>query len=124
MGEKIVVKPKAAEVDFQIFLGDTLEYAFSWLDSEKVAIPLSGYTALLQLKTVKTSTSSVAEITHLTGITLTDAKPNISISIDESVIIALPVNTPHFYDLELTSAGGVVTTIITGVITAVQDTSR
>lgn len=124
MAEKVVVKPKAAEVEFQIFLGDTLEYAFSWLDSEGVALPLSAYTALLQVKTDKTSATSVVELTHLSGVSLADAKPNITFSIPATTILNIPVNTPHFYDLQLTSAGGVITTILTGVITAVQDTSR
>lgn len=124
MAEKVVVKPKAAEVEFQIYLGDTLEYAFSWLDSSKAVLPLSAYTALLQLKTEKTAANSVTELTHLDGVNLTDTKPNISLTIPAATILALPVNTPHYYDLELTSAGGTVTTILTGVITTLQDTSR
>lgn len=117
------VKPKAPEVNFEIAQGDTLEYAFNWA-ADGVSLPLSAYTALMQLKLDKTSASFEAEITHLTGVDLTDVTPNISFTVSAAVIGALTLNTPYFYDLQLTSAGGVVTTIITGSITAVQDVSR
>jgi len=119
-----VVKPKAPEVNFEIAHGDTLEYAFSWSDSDGVALPLSAYTALMQLKLTKESATSEVEITHLTGVTLTDAKPNISFTVSATDINSLTINTPYFYDLQLTSAGGVITTILTGTIVPVQDVSR
>lgn len=120
----VKVLPKAPEVNFEIAQGDTLEYAFSWSDKDGVAFPLSAYTALMQLKLDKTSATSQVEITHLDNVILTDTKPNISFSVDAADIQALALNTPYFYDLQLTSAGGVVTTILAGNIVAVQDTSR
>lgn len=118
------VLPKAPEVNFEIAQGDTLEYAFSWSDKDGVALPLSAYTALMQLKLDKSTEVSQVEITHLDNITLTDAKPNISFTVYAADIAALTLSIPYFYDLQLTSAGGVVTTILTGNIVAVQDTSR
>lgn len=119
-----LVKPKAPEVNFQIAHGDTLEYAFSWLDQDSVALPLSAYTALMQLKLTKESATSEVELTDGAGVTLTDVKPNISFSVSATQINTLAINTPYFYDLQLTSSGGVVTTILAGTITPVQDTSR
>lgn len=120
----VTVKPKAPEVNFEIAQGDTLEYAFSWSDKDGVALPLSAYTALMQLKLAKDSATSQVEITHLDNITLADTKPNIAFSIDATDIAGLTLSTPYFYDLQLTSAGGVVTTILQGTIIALQDTSR
>ena len=124
MAEKVLIKPKAAEVEFEIFLGDTLEYSFSWLDEALAPLPLSAYTALLQLKLDKTSGTSVVQLTEGAGITLADAKPNISFEVSAAEVLTLQINTPYFYDLQLTSAGGVVTTILTGTIVALQDNSR
>ncbi len=124
MADKVLITPKAAPVDYQIYSGDTLEAVINWKDAAGDPLPLSAYTALLQVKVDKTSATSVVELTETSGIVLTDTYPNISFTVSAADILLLDIASAYFYDLQLTSAGGVVTTISTGTIVSLQDNSR
>jgi hypothetical protein len=87
-------------------------------------VPLTGYTAQMQIRETLDSTTTIAELTSSNGGILIDEQ-NYTIS-----ITMLPAQTRAFafptavYSLELTNPSGVVTTFLAGNLTLVQEVTR
>lgn len=96
--------------------GGTLEY--------NLPISLAGYTAQMQIRETLDSTTSIIELTSANGgIILDTANYSISIFITATQTRAFTFPTA-VYSLELTDSSGVVTTLISGNLTLVQEVTR
>jgi len=92
-------------------------------DSTGTAINLTGYTAALQLREVADSTTPVLDLVTGDGITITGATGTIQVHADALQTAAIAAGT-YFYDLEITSAGGIVTRLIQGTQTVSAEVTR
>jgi hypothetical protein len=109
------------QTNLEIPQGATWNRVITYMDSNRVPIDLTGYTAKMQLRsdygqkfaylTLSTGTGEIV-ITPLTG--------TIEITISATVTKALKVYT-YVYDLEITSPGSVVTRLLQGKITVTPE---
>lgn len=96
--------------------GGILEY--------NLPIPLVGYTAQMQIRQTLDSATSILELTNTNGgIILDTTNYTISIFITATQTRAFTFPTA-VYSLELTDSSGVVTTLVTGNLTLVQEVTR
>ena len=87
-------------------------------------IPLVGYTAQMQIRETLDSTSTIIELTNTNGGIIIDTNDStISIFITAAQTRAFTFPTA-VYSLELTDSSGVVTTLVTGNLTLVQEVTR
>lgn len=92
-------------------------------DQDGVAIDLTGYTAALQLRTTAAATTTVLSLTTGSGITITGATGTIQVHATAAQTMAIPAGI-YFYDLEITSSGGIVTRLIQGTQTVSAEVTR
>lgn len=92
--------------------GDTHSVLTRYVDSNGAAINLSGYSAKLQVKETYDGTALVT-LTQLAGLAIDGAAGTITITFTAAQTGALAVGI-YLYDLQITSPGGVVTTLIEG----------
>jgi hypothetical protein len=89
-----------------------------------VPIPLVGYSAQMQIRETVDSNTTILELTNTNGgIILDTTNYTISISIAAAQTRAFTFPTA-VYSLELTDSSGVVTTLVTGNLTLVQEVTR
>lgn len=110
--------------DITINQGATFELTITWKDSAGTAINLTGYSARMQVRETYASTSTVVSLTNGSGITLGGAAGTIAISISATTTAALTAPFSGVYDLELVSAGGVVTRLLQGAATVTPEVTR
>jgi hypothetical protein len=107
--------------DIIVRSGDTITESFSMLDDN------TGYTARMQVREYPGHATSLLELTEGAGITLGGLAKTVDVLITPaqslSLVTALPPDSGT-YDIEVTSPGGVVTTIAHGDIVAEGDVSR
>jgi hypothetical protein len=87
-------------------------------------VPLSGYTAQMQIRETIDSTTSIVELTSTNGgitINPTDYTITVNISATQTRSFTFPTAV---YSLELTDSGGIVTTFLTGNLTLVSEVTR
>lgn len=118
-----IIGLSAIELEIHVLSGDTMVVPLTWKDSSDVVIPLSGYTARMHLRTTPGEVTTELELTHASGITLADTEPNIIMTITDAQTTTLAVGA-YFFDLELTSGTGVVSTKAFGKIIIEQDVTR
>ena len=111
----------AANYDILIEQGATYRQEFVWKDSAGVAINLTGYTARMQVRQLKTETVLLS-LVQGSGITL-GVNGSILIFVSATATTALPL-VPARYDLELQSADGTVTRLIQGDVTISAEVTR
>jgi hypothetical protein len=104
--------------------GATFELTVTWKDSAGTAINLTGYSARMQVRETYSSTSSVVSLTNGSGITLGGSAGTIAIVISATTTAALTAPFSGVYDLELVSAGGVVTRLLQGAATVSPEVTR
>ncbi len=104
--------------------GATFELTITWKDSAGTAINLTGYTARMQVRETYSSTSTIVSLTSGSGITLGGAAGTIAILISATTTAALTAPFSGVYDLELVSAGGVVTRLLQGAATVSPEVTR
>lgn len=124
--QKIKISSQTVQVDYEEYLGDTLEITFNWKGADDQAVSLVGWSAVLQVKTEKTDT--VALIERSTGdgsLVLSDGTGefNIETELKPAETLGLGLGK-KVYDLQLTSPAGKVNTLVIGSITITQDTTR
>ncbi len=113
----------ADSYNIQIDQGATYTLALSYKDSAGVPINLTNYTAAMQLrKTVGSATASLS-LTSSSGIVITGATGLLSITITATQSRDL-VPDIYVYDLEITSAAGVVTRLIEGSAVVSAEVTR
>jgi hypothetical protein len=87
-------------------------------------IPLTGYTAQMQIRETLDSANIIIELTNSNGgIVIDPSDSTISIFITAAQTRAFTFPTA-VYSLELTDTSGVVTTLVTGNLTLVQEVTR
>lgn len=110
--------------DIEINQGATFELTVTWKDSAGTAINLTGYSARMQVRETYSSSSTIVSLTNGSGITLGGAAGTIAILISATTTAALTAPFSGVYDLELVSAGGVVTRLLQGAATVTPEVTR
>lgn len=110
--------------DITINQGATFELTITWKDSAGTAINLTGYTARMQVRETYSSSSTIISLTNGAGITLGGAAGTVAILISATTTAALTAPFSGVYDLELVSAGGVVTRLLQGAATVSPEVTR
>lgn len=112
----------AANYDFEIEQGATLSKTFVWKDSTGWPIPLTDYTAKLQVRKNATSDALMTLSTEAGTIVIEPkGKVRLKLSAAETSAIAW---TRGKYALELTSPDGDVTRLVSGEITVSKEITR
>lgn len=86
-------------------------------------VSLASFTARMQIRATADATTTLASLVSPTDITLDDTAHTISISISATATAAYTF-TSAVYDLELVSAGGVVTRLLEGNISVTSEVTR
>jgi len=104
--------------------GANLREAFTYKDSDGVAVNLTGYTARSQVRATHASSSAVLSTTSAAGtLVITENTGTITFAVAEATTAALvPAN--YVWDLEIISAAGVVTRLIGGTCTVTPEVTR
>lgn len=104
--------------------GATFTRELTWSDENDQPINLTGYTARMQVRQSVKSTAVVLELTTTNGrVVLYPASGKIVLSLTATETAALPAKS-CVYDLELVSAGGVVTRLVEGSFTVRPEVTR
>lgn len=114
----------AASYNFTIEQGATLRKQIIWKDGAGALINLTGYSAKMQIRKTVTSIDPLVELST------TNSKISLGTTNGTITLILSAADTADFdwtsgvYDLELTSADGVVTRLIQGTITVSRGVTR
>lgn len=103
----------AGKYNITIDQGSTFTFQFTIQDGTGTAWNLTSYTARMQIRTAAESTSTLVSLTNSSGITLGGAAGTVTITISATQTAAMPAGR-HVWDIEVVSAGGVVTRILEG----------
>jgi hypothetical protein len=96
--------------------GGVLEY--------NLPVDLTGFTARMQIREKITSTTTIKDLTTVNGgILIDNSLKTITIFMSATDTAALTFSTA-VYSLELVSSGGIVTQLVTGNMTLVQEVTR
>lgn len=110
--------------DFTLEQGSTFTRDFIYKDANGAVVNLTGYSARMQIRQFKESEEKLFEATTANGkLVIAGALGKITLTIQPS-----DTNTVKFsqgvYDLEIESAGGVVTRLLQGVVTFDKQVTR
>src|SRR5262245_16818399 len=105
--------------DLPIYQGDGFAAVVEILDGNGDPADLTGYSALAQIR--KGPADLFPEVTET--ITTTISSPNVVLSLTASQTSKL-TNNPLFWDLELTDAEGMPTTVLSGNVVVTLEISR
>ena len=86
-------------------------------------VSLASFTARMQIRATVSATTTLVSITNGAGITLDDVNHTITIALPATDTAAYTW-TEGVYDLELASAGGVVTRLLEGNVTVLSEVTR
>jgi hypothetical protein len=114
----------ASIYNINIEQGATFTRTITWKDSANVAINLTGYTARMQIRERVESSTALVSLTNSSGITLGGAAGTVVITITATQTDALPNMKKGVYDLELVSAGGIVTRLLQGEVVVSPQVTR
>jgi len=114
----------AANNNFIIDQGADWYTTVVYKDSSGTAINLTGYTAALQIRdTYADSTTALSLTSPSGGIVITGATGTIAIHATATQTAAIAAGN-YVYDLEITSAGGIITRLIQGKISLSPQVTR
>lgn len=111
----------AATYDLLIEQGATFDQEFIWKDSTGTPIDLTGYTARMKIRQLKTD-AEIISLTSSSGITIASGG-SITILITATQTAALPTCRGR-YDLELQDSTGVVTRLLQGDVEISAEVTR
>jgi len=114
----------ASIYNINIEQGATFTRTITWKDSAGAAINLTGYTARMQIRERVESATALVSLTSSSGITLGGAAGTVVITITAALTDALPNMKKGVYDLELVSAGGIVTRLLQGEVVVSPQVTR
>lgn len=107
-----------------IYQGATLSQQFIWQDSNETPVNLGGYTARMMARaTVGAPTPFITLTTENGGIALGGALGTVTLNMSAAATAAL-TETAGVYDIELVSAGGVVTRFVQGNVIISREVTR
>jgi hypothetical protein len=114
----------AATNNFVIDQGANWFVTFVYKDAAGTPINLTGYTAGLQIRdTYADSTTDLSLTSPSGGITITAATGTIAVTATAAQTGAIAAGN-YVYDLEITSAGGIVTRLVQGKISVSPQVTR
>ena len=114
----------AAAYDLVIEQGATLNKSFVWKDSTGTPINLTSYTARMQIRPSVGSSEVLLELTTLNGrITITGSEGKIQLNVSAADTAAITWQRGKS-DLELVSAPGVVTRLLSGDVEISKEVTR
>ncbi len=102
--------------------GDTFTFNFT-IDTDGTPWNLTSYTAAMQVRPFVESTTKILDLTSSSGITLGGSAGTVAVSVSAATMAATTAGR-HVYDFKLTSAGGVTTTILSGVFIIQPEVTR
>ena len=109
---------KPGRFKFVITQGDTFHTSPAWKINNSY-VNVTGYSAKMDVKIAPTSTSTIIELSSDNGrITVGGIDGKFTLDLSPAETGALPAGN-YIYDLDVTSPGGVVTTLLTGGFTVV-----
>lgn len=115
----------AGKYNIEIEQGTDWEQSFQYKDSDGEVINLTGYTARMQCRATKESTSTEFSLTTENGgITITGATGTILCSMTAAATAALSAGELGFYDLEIISGAGKVKRLVEGRVTVSREITR
>jgi hypothetical protein len=114
----------APTYNFEIEQGTTTVKVLQYTDSSGNPIPLTGYTARMQMRPTVGSLIKYLDLATSpgTGIVITALTGVITITISAATSATIP--TDGVYDLEIESGSGVVTRLLQGAISISQEVTR
>lgn len=114
----------AATHDITIEQGATFRLNLLWKDSTNAPINLTGYTARMQVRRKYNDPTALLNFTTENGaIVLGGSAGTIQVTGLATLTDDLPAK-PAVYDLELVSAGGVVTRLVQGSVTITPEVTK
>lgn len=114
----------AAIYNFEIEQGTSLNKSVVWKDSNGVPVPLTGYTARMQIRETIDSDEVLLELsTTNSKLVLTPAEGKVTLKFDPADTSG-EYWTRGRYDLELTSSTGFVTRLLKGKVTLSKEVTR
>lgn len=114
----------AGKLDLTIEQGTTFSVTLTYTDVDGIPIDLTGYSARMQIRSTVDSTITIHELTTaLTTITLGGAAGTVLLEISDSDTESFTFSVA-VYDLELISAGGVVSRLVEGKVTLSKEVTR
>ena len=110
-----------AKLDLCLYRSDNFSHQITWLDDSGDPIPLTGFTAKMEARR-KVGGTILMTATQTSGLVLGGAAGTIDILLTTlQTDIAFLDNV---YDLQVTSPTSVVTTLVQGAFTVIQDVTR
>lgn len=114
----------AVNYDILIEQGATFQLELVWKDANNTPINLTGYTARMQVREkVNAPTTLLNLTTENGGITLGGALGTVQVRAAATLTDDITVRR-GVYDLEVVSAGGIVTRLIEGAVTISPEVTR
>lgn len=104
------------------FRGDTVADVFLIKNAAGQAVDITGCGFKFTLNTNKAPTDMLTQVYQLVG-TITDA-PGGKVSFAPTALQADRTPQKYFYDVQMTDAGGIITTIVLDSYTYVQDITK
>lgn len=120
---EVTYEGRPAEHDLYIVRGDTWQQDFIYESPADTPVDLTGYSARLQVRKARFSDSTLLALSSDDGDITLDDEGNIQVTATAAVTALLDFSTAR-YDLELTSAGGIVTTLLEGEVRLIKDVTR
>ena len=127
--------PRASDFHKVTFVGST-QVNFNDIDSSNYTtytsggylasytpVSLASFTARMQIRATVDATATLVSLTDGAGITLDDVNHTITVILSATATAAYSF-TEGVYDLELVSAGGVVTRLLEGNVTVLLEVTR
>ncbi len=106
-----------------LYAGDDDNLFLRWKTANNVAVDITGYTALLEFKLQKCGTIALQVVGIIDNPTTGEIIFPITGAEKEALIIDCQ-NTCYVYDVQMTSADDLVTTLIKGIANIEQDVTR
>ena len=104
------------------YQGATFNKTFTWTIDE-TPFDLTGYTARMQVRPTKESSTTILSLTSSSGISLGGAAGTIALNVTATATAALAAGV-YVYDLELVSGSGAVTRLLEGKFIVSAEVSR
>lgn len=118
------LEPQAGKLNLVIEQGTTFNPVLTYSDSGNNPIDLTGFTARMQIRASRTAAAFIHELTTGNGgITLGGVAGTIALLISDTDTAAFTFKTA-VYDLELISAGGIVTRLLEGSVTLSKEATK
>lgn len=111
----------AAKLNLNIEQGTSYTKRLVWRDKNKRPVPLTGYSARMQIRPTVASTEVILELSTVNGRITLGAGGAITLTLNPSETSQLKAGV---YDLELTDGDGRVTRLIEGKVTVSPEVTR